>query len=498
MADPKTAQFPQVRVRFAPSPTGYLHIGGARTALFNFLFARHCGGRFILRIEDTDRKRFQQDALSEIFESLKWLGLAWDEGPDTGGEAGPYVQSQRLDLYRKHATRLLTEGNAYRCWCTAERLAAIRQEQEKSKTWSGSGYDRHCRDMNADAQDLLLSSGTPSAIRFKTPRTGNVVFEDLIRGSIEYQSEVLDDLILLKSDGFPTYHLANVVDDHLMGISHVLRGDEWIASTPRHILIYQAFGWSPPLFAHLPIILAPDGGKLSKRKGAASVLDYRKAGFLSEAIFNFLALLGWAPGDDREIMPREEIIRAFTLDRVSAKSAVLDEKKLEWMNGHYLGERSVDSVIFDVAEHWRKLGWITAEAPADTPFHRTIITLLKSRARRISDIGETSAYFFSDPKEYDLQAAKKHFSPPATQVLKKLLEKLETLTDFTHASLESVYRTCAEETALSAGKLIHPTRLAVSGVSAGPGLFELLETLGKETVIRRLRTAVDRLEHPPR
>ena len=431
MADPKTDPFPCVRVRFAPSPTGYLHIGGARTALFNFLFARHHDGSFILRIEDTDQKRFQQDALDEIFESLKWLGLAWDEGPDVGGEAGPYIQSQRLDLYRQHAARLLAEGNAYRCWCTAERLAAMRQEQEKSKTWSGSGYDRHCRDMNADAKESLLATGTPFAIRFKTPLAGSVVFEDLIRGPIEYQNEVLDDLILLKSDGFPTYHLANVVDDHLMDISHVLRGDEWIASTPRHILIYEAFGWHPPLFAHMPIILAPDGGKLSKRKGAASLLDYRQAGFLSETLFNYLALLGWAPGDDREIMPREEIIRAFALDRVSAKSAVFDENKLEWMNGHYLGERSVDSLIAEVAEHWRKLGWIAAETPADTPFHRKMISLFKSRARKISDIAENSSYFFSDPKEYDPQAAKKHFYPAAVPVLKKLLERLEGLTDFT-------------------------------------------------------------------
>ena len=494
MADPKIKESVDIRVRFAPSPTGYLHIGGARTALFNFLFARHFQGRFILRIEDTDRKRFQQDALDEIYESLKWLGLGWDEGPDGGGEDGPYIQSQRLERYRTYAARLLAEGKAYRCFCSAERLAAVRQEQEKTKVWSGSGYDRHCRELTVETQAALTAAGTPHVVRFKIPIAGSVTFNDLIRGPIEYQNEVLDDLILLKSDGFPTYHLANVVDDHLMRISHVLRGDEWIASTPRHILIYRAFGWQPPQFAHLPIILAPDGGKLSKRKGAASVLDYRKGGFLPDALFNFLALLGWAPGDDREIMTQDEIIRAFTLERISAKSAVLDEKKLEWMNGHYLNQRSVDSLIASVAEHWRKSGWIAEGTPADTPYHRTVIGLLKSRARKVSDIAENSAYFFSDPKEYDPQGTKKHFTPQTADVLKKLLVRLELIPEFTHACLEAVYRILAEETGLAAGKLIHPTRLAVSGVGAGPGLFELLEVLGKETVTRRLTTAVEWLE----
>ncbi len=494
MLEPKIEESVAVRVRFAPSPTGYLHIGGARTALFNFLFARHFRGHFILRIEDTDRKRFQQDALDEIYESLKWLGLAWDEGPDIGGEYGPYIQSQRLEQYRAYATRLLAEGKAYRCFCSSERLAEVRQEQEKSKNQSGSGYDRHCRDLTAGAQDALTAAGTPYVVRFKIPVAGSVTFDDLIRGPIEYQNEVLDDLVLLKSDGFPTYHLANVVDDHLMRISHVLRGDEWIASTPRHILIYRAFGWQPPLFAHLPIILSPDGGKLSKRKGAASVLDYRMAGFLPDALFNFLALLGWAPGDDREIMPQDEIIRAFTLGRVSAKSAVLDEKKLEWMNGHYLNQRGVDSLIAAVTEQWRKSGWIAEGTPVDTPYHRSVIQMLKSRARKVSDIAENSAYFFSDPKEYDPPGAKKYFTPQAAEILKKLLERLESIPEFTHDGLETVYRVLAEETGLAAGKLIHPTRLAVSGMSAGPGLFELLEVLGKEAVIRRLKTAVEWLE----
>ncbi|HSQ34481.1 MAG TPA: glutamate--tRNA ligase, partial [Candidatus Binatia bacterium] len=260
-------------VRFAPSPTGYLHVGGARTALFNFLFARHYGGTFILRIEDTDQKRYQPEALAEIFTSLKWLGLQWDEGPESGGERGPYYQSQRTAVYRRHGSQLLAEGKAYRCFCSEERLAAMREEQEKARMAQGSGYDRHCRSLPVAEAQALLDSGTPHVVRLKVPDGRSVAFNDMIRGAITYQSAQLDDLVLLKSDGFPTYHLANVVDDHLMGITHVLRGDEWIASTPKHILIYEAFHWTPPLVAHMPVILAADGGKLSKRRGAASVLD---------------------------------------------------------------------------------------------------------------------------------------------------------------------------------------------------------------------------------
>lgn len=480
-----------VRVRFAPSPTGTLHIGGARTAIFNFLFARHCGGHFILRIEDTDQKRFQAEALREIYESLRWLGIGWDEGPDVGGPQGPYVQSQRSDIYRQHAQQLLAAGAAYRCFCTPERLEQLRREQEKSKMASGSGYDRHCRDLAKDQVQRLLAAGTPAVIRLRIPLGRVVVFEDRIRGRIETSSDVLDDLVLLKSDGLPTYHLANVVDDHVMGITHVLRGDEWIASTPRHILIYEAFGWAPPRFAHLPIILSPQGGKLSKRKGAASVLDYRRAGYLPETLFNFLALLGWAPGDDREIMTPQESIAAFQLEAISPKAAVLDEKKLEWMNGHYLHRRSADSLLPDVVALWKQAGFLTESSAVPESYLRTVVSLLKDRSRRINELAENARYFFEDPQTYEAASVRKYFTPEVAATLGVLLEKLERLEPFDRVSLESLYHELSQTSGLASGQLIHPTRLAVSGVSGGPGLFELLETLGKERVLRRLRAALD-------
>lgn len=479
-----------VRVRFAPSPTGYLHVGGARTALFNYLFARHHDGTFVLRIEDTDRKRFQENALREIFASLKWLGLDWDEGPENGGEFGPYFQSHRTDLYQEHARSLLARKKAYLCFCTPERLERLRNEQQKSKMSYGSGYDQRCRSLSERQVQELQKKGKPHVVRLKIPAGRIVTFIDLIRGKIEYSSDVLDDLILLKSDGFPTYHLANVVDDHFMKISHVMRGEEWISSTPRHILIYEAFGWKPPYFAHLPVILSQSGGKLSKRKGAASVLDYKNSGFLPEVLFNFLALLGWAPGDDREIMPKKEIIKSFSLERVSPKAAVFDEQKLEWMNGHYLREGSIKSIYNDVVRIWEEKGIIDKPNQYHESYLKKVISLFKGRVKRINEIAEQAEYFFVDPQEYDASAVKKHFKSNARMVLKLLAEKLEVLEDFDHNSLENLYRENAEQLKLSASKLIHPTRLAISGVAFGPGLFELMEVLGKNKVIYRINKAL--------
>lgn len=482
---------PNVRVRFAPSPTGYLHVGGARSALFNFLFAKRHNGTFILRIEDTDRSRFVESALQEIYESLKWLGLQWDEGPVVGGNFGPYIQSERLHLYKKYADQLLESGHAYRCFCTPERLTALREEQEKKK--EPSGYDKHCRNLSNDEIQENLEKNLPFVIRFKIPSQRKVIFNDLIRGEITYDSSILDDLVLIKTDGFPTYHMANVVDDHLMEITHVLRGDEWIASTPRHVLIYEAFGWQMPHFAHLPVILSPDGGKLSKRKGAASVMDYKQAGFLPEALFNFLALLGWAPGDDREKMSLQEMIDSFDLTKVSPKSAVLDEKKLEWMNGSYLAERSSDSLAQECIKIWKEKQWVS-ENQSQSEYIIKVIDLLKSRSRKIPELAESASYFFVDPVTYEEKAAKKYFVKETVSLLSKIKESISGVTDFSHNALEQSFRTLAESLQIGFGQLIHPTRLAVSGISFGPGLFEMLELLGAEKILKRIDRAIDYIE----
>ncbi|MBD3243474.1 MAG: glutamate--tRNA ligase [Chitinivibrionales bacterium] len=482
-----------VRVRFAPSPTGYLHVGAARTALFDYLYARHMDGTFILRIEDTDRSRLDENALGEILASLRWLGLDWDEGPEVGGPCGPYVQSERTDLYRKHVNMLLESGRAYRCFCSPERLRELREQQEKSKD-TRVGYDRKCRGISPEQSQRMADEGTPYVIRFVMPDNRGVSFDDIVRGRIEYRTDVLEDTVLLKSDGFPTYHLANVVDDYHMRISHVLRGEEWIASTPLHLLMYEAFGWDPPRFAHVPVILSPDGGKLSKRKGAASVMDFQRAGFLPDAMVNFLALVGWSPGDDRERMSRDELIQAFELKRVNPKAAVFDEQKLEWLNGQYLQDCPVEQVAGTVLEGWRERGWIGENDGLDNPRLRAIIEQMKSRARRVTDIAPASVYFFEDPTEYDQKGAKKHFKPGVDKVLTELAGLVEQAEPFDAATLEEAYRKYAEQHELGAGKVIHPTRLAISGVSFGPGLFEIMELLGKETVARRMRHAAGTLQ----
>lgn len=476
-----------VRVRFAPSPTGYLHVGGARTALFNFLFARHHGGTFILRIEDTDRSRYQEAALTEIYESLKWLGLTWDEGPGVGGAFGPYIQSERTEMYRTYARKLVEEGKAYPCFCSAERLEQVRLQREKNKD-PQVGYDRYCRGIDPRAASERIAAGEPHVIRLKVPNNETVVFEDQIRGRIETSSDLLDDLVLLKSDSFPTYHLANVVDDHFMEISHVMRGDEWIATTPRHVLLYRALGWTPPLFAHLPVILAQGGGKLSKRKGAASVMDYQRAGYLPQALVNFLALLGWNPGDERELMKLDELIASFSSERITPKASVFDEQKLEWMNGHYMTQEDSRALLDLVRPLWREKGWLTEAF--DDDYLLAVLDLMKSRSKKITELADSSVYFFQDPLEYEEKAARKRFCDGADQALGQLVAGLVAMDSYTVESLEALFASLCERLELAAGKLIHPARLAVSGVSFGPGLFELMVQLGKETVIRRLNRAL--------
>ncbi|MEN9355552.1 MAG: glutamyl-tRNA synthetase [Fibrobacterota bacterium] len=476
-----------VRVRFAPSPTGFLHVGGARSALFNWLFAKRMGGKFLLRIEDTDQSRYNEAALHDLIRDLKWMGLEWDEGPGVEGPHAPYFQSQRLPLYKDAAEELIKKGKAYRCFCTSERLDALRKRQEENSL--PPGYDRHCRELESEVAEARAAAGEAHVIRLRTPMEGKTVFRDLIRGEIEYQNHVLDDLVLFKTDGFPTYHLASVVDDHAMEISHVLRGDEWIPSTPRHVLLYQAFGWTPPVFCHLPVILAPGGGKLSKRKGAVSVGEYREKGYLPEALFNFLALLGWAPGDDREKMTIDEMIAAFDINKIHPKSAAFDEVKLEWLNGQYMIECPAER-LYDEVTRLLELRGYGEELKAQPEMLIAHVALLKERSKRIDELVDTGLYFWRDPVEYEEKAAKKHWTEQAKLRMTEFVKVLEGQADWSAASLEALFKAQAETLGCKFAELIHPTRLSVSGMSFGPGLFELLEALGKERCLRRILKAV--------
>lgn len=477
----------KVRVRFAPSPTGYLHVGGARTAIYNYFFARAMGGTFYLRIEDTDRKRYNEAALKDLLRDLKWLGLQWDEGPGCEGDCGPYFQSERLDIYHREVKKLLDSGDAYYCFCSEERLQQVRAEQEKSHI-PVTGYDRHCRNISREEAEARIAAGEKAVIRFKVPESGVTEFDDIIRGHISYQNELLDDLVLIKRDGYPTYHFASVVDDHLMKTSHVLRGDEWISSTPKHELLYKAFGWKPPIWCHLPVILDKNGGKLSKRKGAASVGDFRDLGYLPETLINYLALLGWNPGDDREVMTVKEMTDCFTLERINPKSASFDEKKLQWMNGQHIHMCDNSFLKNIMKDGLQKLGIDISNEP--TQRLDEIIELLKPRAHFVQDLANMAVYFFKAPTEYDEKGKSKHFGAGSREIATAVYKALENIDDFTTPNIEAAFVKLTEERNCKLGELVGAVRLAVSGVTAGPGLWELFEVVGKQETLRRINTAL--------
>lgn len=475
------------RVRFAPSPTGFLHVGGLRTALYNFLFARHNSGKFILRIEDTDQSRKVEGAVENLIETLRWAGIEFDEGPGKDGGVGPYTQSERLHIYHEHVQRLVSDGHAYHCFCTPERLDQVRKQQQAMKL--PPAYDRHCRDIPKEESEKRRKSGEPGVIRMKVPIGGEMTFEDIIRGHVTIAHKVLDDQVLLKSDGFPTYHLAVVVDDHLMKISHVIRGEEWLPSTPKHIMLYQYFGWDVPQFAHLPLLLNPDRSKLSKRQGDVAVEDYRNKGYLREAIVNFIAFLGWNPGDEREIFSLSDLIRDFTLERVGKSGAVFNVEKLNWLNQQHLRLKSDEEIALLLRPLLQDAGF--PELPHS--YVLRVVALMKERVTFIPDYLEFAGYFFKDPAEYDEKGKQKHWNESSKKSLADLADRLESRPSFTTQSIEEVLRVLAEESNVSAGKLIHPTRLALSGKVVGPGLFEMMELLGKDAVVRRLRHAVARM-----
>ena len=512
-----------VRVRYAPSPTGYPHIGNIRTALFNWLFARHTGGRFILRIEDTDIARRVKGSEDAILHSLRWLGLDWDEGPEVGGDYGPYIQSERRDLYQKCAQQLLEGGHAYKCYCSTERLSRMRADMAERKE-SMRSYDRHCRDLSQEERARFESVDISPVIRFKVPLIGQTTFHDLIRGDITFDNSELDDLVLLKSDGYPTYHLANIVDDHFMQITHVMRADEWLSSTPRHVLLYRAFEWEPPLFAHLPMILGPDKSKLSKRHGAVSLIEYSEMGYLPEAMMNFLALLGWALDDKTVIFNKEELIRHFSVERISKSAAVFNKEKLDWMNGVYIrqiispntvsvnAEVEAPTVTTELTD--QLLAFLERDLPMEVKrpitkeYVQQIAPLIYQRFKKFEEAAELCKFFFQTILVYDVDSllGKKLTKETAAAALEAALQRLteldidwegtgrdtEKLAEDA-SSLEEVLRTLAVELGLKTGELFGLLRVAVTGRTAAPPLFQTMAVLGREMCLRRLETALSKL-----
>lgn len=459
----------QVRTRFSPSPTGALHLGGAHTALFNWLYARHYGGVFILRIEDTDKERSQEKYVDEIQESLLWLGLKWDEGP--------YRQSERLAIYRDYIQRLLEEGHAYYCDCDPDELEIRRQTAlargEKPR------YDRRCRERG-------LAPGRNTAVRFKTPETGTTYWQDRIKGHIAFDNQELDDLVIMRADGIPTYNLAVVVDDITMRVTHIIRGDDHISNTPRQILIYRAFRAEPPLFAHMPLMLGKDRAKLSKRHGALPVLAYREQGILPQALNNFLARLGWSHGD-QEIFSMEELIRYFDLDHVGKAPGVFDDEKLLWLNSHYIKEAPPRDLAAMLIPHLAAIG---VKNP-DPDYVAGIVATLNKRSKTLVEMAAAARFYFFDPRPYEGQAAAKFLTPAVLPLLEETAARLEALPELTEASLTDMLRGICDAKGCKLVNLAQPLRVALTGKSASPSLTELMPILGKMESLRRLRNAID-------
>jgi glutamyl-tRNA synthetase len=481
-----------VRVRYAPSPTGFQHIGGARTALFNYLFARSQGGRFILRIEDTDRSRFVPEALQDIYDTYRWLGFGWDEGPDVGGPKGPYVQSERTALYREHAERLVADGHAYRCWCTPERLEQMRASQAGSK--GQQGYDRHCRLLSAAERAAAEASGAKPVIRLKVPADGTTVGRDRLLGEVTWKNaDINPDPVLLKSDGYPTYHLANVVDDHLMEVTDIMRAQEWLPSMPLHVLLYQAFGWEPPRFCHLPMVLGKDGQKLSKRHGATSVREFRRQGYLPDALVNYLALVGWSYDDARELFSLADLEHLFSIEKLNKAPAVFDYQKLDWFNGTYLRAKTRSEAAALIRPVLEEAGFPRGRLE-EAGFLEGVAGLVQERVKLLSEVPDMVRYLFESPTAY-----------AAEDLVPKKLDRertanlLESLTPFIRLAcegdpaIEEKLRALAAEKGVKLGDLLTPLRVAITGSRVSPPLFESIRLVGEERALASSTTAITTL-----
>jgi glutamyl-tRNA synthetase len=478
------------RVRFAPSPTGYLHIGGLRTALYNYLFAKNQNGKLILRIEDTDRKRFVEGAVENLIDTLNWAGISFDEGPDMGGEYTPYLQSERLHIYKELVEKLVFEGKAYYCFCTPERLEKLKEEQQKLKLPQAK-YDKHCLHLSKNEIDEKLNSNIPYVIRLNVKPNQKIIFNDVIRETVEFDTNNIDDQVLLKSDGFPTYHLANVVDDHLMEITHVIRGEEWLSSTPKHVILYDYFGWEKPIFAHLPLLLNPDKSKLSKRQDDVAVEDYRDKGYLKEALINFVALLGWNFGDDKEFYEMNELIEKFSLERVHKAGAVFNLEKLNWMNYEHL-RRKPDSDVLKMLRKEISKSEFSSNIYSDD-YLLKVIGAMKERVSFVKEYLTKSPYFFKAPETYEEQNLNKRWKEDSAELLDKLKISFEKLENPSKEDFEKALDEIASQLNINKGKLVHPLRIAVSGVGEGPGVYDIVSVLGKDETISRIKSALKKL-----
>lgn len=477
----------KIRLRFAPSPTGFLHIGNLRSALFGYLLAKSWGGKFILRVEDTDQKREVAGAVEKLLDILKWTGITFDEGPHIGGPFAPYTQTERLDIYQKYITELLDKGLAYHCFCSAERLEKMRAEQAAQKL--APRYDRRCRDLSKEEVARRIAAGEKYVIRQKLPLTGEIVVVDELRGEIKFQASDLEDHVLIKSDGVPTYHFANIVDDHLMEITHVTRGDEWLPSYPKNILLYQAFGWTPPRYIHLPLILNKTGGKLSKRQGDVFVEDYRAKGYLPEAIINFCALLGWHSKDDQEIYSLSELETVFDIKGLGASPAVFDPEKLDYFNGYYIRQKS----LAELAELCRPYLTDTNISPE---YREKVVGLAQDRMKKLADVQELTDFIFSEKLDYDpslliwkslgLEEVKANL-----REIKGLLAKVADK-DWNKAYLENYLVDYIKSSDKKVGDYLWPLRVALTGLKNSPGPFEVADVLGQTKSLARIETALDK------
>lgn len=498
-----------VRARIAPSPTGDPHVGTAYIALFNYVFAKHNNGEFLLRIEDTDQTRSTQDSEVQIFDTLRWLGLDWSEGPDVGGEYGPYRQSERFNMYRKYAEELVEKGEAYYCFCTPERLTKLRERQKAMK--KAPGYDGYCKKLTKEEVAEKLANGESHVIRLKMPYEGKTVVKDLLRGEINFENDKIDDQILLKSDGFPTYHLANVVDDHLMKITHVIRAEEWIASTPKHIQLYKAFGWEEPTWVHMPLLRNADKSKISKRKNPVSLNYYIEKGYLKEAMLNFLALMGWSIGNSQEIFSLEEMIEKFDFKKVSLGGPVFDLKKLGWLNNKYMRQYDLAELTKMALPYYKKDGYIESEELSDSEFKTLmrIVNIAREPAETLSDLPNESKVYFSD--EFELPEAEEGMNKKQRKSIKRIhqsiehdagkasihlfVKKLEESKEFmTEDEAKGMLNEILDEIGEGAGKVLMPMRVATTGSSSGPDLYTVISIIGRDRVLKRVKSMIEKYE----